>query len=49
MRRLSRFAHSFQHPTPHGRSRDELAVIVDRYTPTTTASRRTSASADEVS
>jgi hypothetical protein len=48
MRRLSRFAHTFQHPTPHGRSRDELAVIVDRYTPTTTATRRAAPSVVEV-
>jgi hypothetical protein len=35
MRRLSRFltTHSLQHSTPHGRCRDELGVIADRYTP----------------
>jgi hypothetical protein len=37
MRRLSRTmsTHARHHWTPHGRSRDELGVIADRYTTTT--------------
>jgi hypothetical protein len=33
MRRLSRFAHHLQHPTPQARGREELGVIADRYEP----------------
>jgi len=48
MRRLTRFlnTHSLQHSAPHGRCREELAVIADRHTPIST-SRPETASAVE--